>query len=80
MKACVVERFPYFQSMNLVLAKVTLLMGMICLFADLYSQSYTSYFTGNSVDAQVTPLGGVTLMGGATENDQAMQMEEMYLY
>lgn len=35
-------------------------------------QSYTSYFTGNSTDSVATPSGGVCLMGGATEDDQAM--------
>ncbi len=35
--------------------------------------AYTSYFTGNAVDKITTPLGGVCLMGGATENDEAMK-------
>ena len=39
------------------------------------SQSYTSFFTGNTVDYIVapTPPGGICLMGGATENDEAMK-------
>lgn len=37
------------------------------------AQSYTSYFTGNESDVNPQPLGGLVLMGGATENDQAMQ-------
>jgi cyanophycinase-like exopeptidase len=36
-------------------------------------QSYTSYFTGNVKDTVCTPTGGVCLMGGATENDEAMK-------
>lgn len=36
------------------------------------SQSYTSYFTGDTTDVTPTPLGGTVLMGGATENDSAM--------
>ncbi len=37
------------------------------------SQDYTSYFTGNGNDVTTTPSGGVCLMGGATENDEAMK-------
>lgn len=37
------------------------------------SQAYTSYFTGNSEDLLTTPLGGNCLMGGATEDDEAMK-------
>ena len=35
-------------------------------------QGYVSYFTGNPSDAVTAPLGGVCLMGGASEDDQAM--------
>lgn len=38
-----------------------------------FAQSYTSYFTGDVADAVVTPLGGTCMMGGATENDDAMK-------
>ena len=38
-----------------------------------YAQNYTSYFTGNATDLLVTPSGGVCLMGGATEEDEAMK-------
>jgi cyanophycinase-like exopeptidase len=38
-----------------------------------YSQNFTSYFTGNSQDALVTPKGGICLMGGASEHDNAMR-------
>lgn len=34
-------------------------------------QSYTSYFTGNTTDLEVAPTFGITLMGGATEDDNA---------
>ncbi|MEZ4985178.1 MAG: hypothetical protein R2795_09115 [Saprospiraceae bacterium] len=37
------------------------------------AQSYTSYFTGNSNDMVSQPLGGVCLMGGASENENAMR-------
>ena len=36
-------------------------------------QSYQSYFTGNPVDAVTRPTGGICLMGGSTENDEAMR-------
>ena len=38
-----------------------------------FSQSYTSYFTGNSTDMVTFPIGGVCIMGGATEHDEAMK-------
>jgi len=38
-----------------------------------YSQNFTSYFIGNSQDAIVTPKGGICLMGGASEHDNAMK-------
>jgi len=38
-----------------------------------FSQNFTSYFTGNTTDVTPNPLGGVCLMGGATENDNAMR-------
>ncbi|WP_425392139.1 T9SS type A sorting domain-containing protein [Ekhidna sp.] len=37
------------------------------------AQSYTSYFTGNVEDRVTSPLGGICLMGGASENDEAMK-------
>ena len=36
------------------------------------AQGYVSYFTGDTTDAVAAPLGGVCLMGGAGEDDQAM--------
>jgi cyanophycinase-like exopeptidase len=38
-----------------------------------YGQNFTSYFTGNIQDTITTPQGGICLMGGATEDDNAMQ-------
>ncbi|WP_298118994.1 T9SS type A sorting domain-containing protein [Flavobacterium sp.] len=37
-----------------------------------FSQGYTSYFTGNPTNITTTTQFGVCLMGGATENDNAM--------
>lgn len=45
----------------------------VTLPAVLFAQSYVSYFTGNPEDAQRTPQGGICLMGGAGEDDQAMR-------
>ena len=39
----------------------------------LSSQSFTSYFTGNKEDVITQPDGGTCLMGGATEDDNAMK-------
>lgn len=51
--------------------KKHLLLLLFCP-AVLFSQDYTSYFTGNNNDLDINALGGICLMGGATENDQAM--------
>lgn len=37
------------------------------------AQSFTSFFTGNTNDVSTNPLGGVCLMGGASEDDEAMK-------
>ena len=37
-----------------------------------FAQSYTSYFTGDTSDVNTITAGGTVLMGGATENDNAM--------
>lgn len=53
-------------------------MQYLSLFALLLSQgifaqtNYTSYFTGNIADAVTQPTGGICMMGGATEDDNAM--------
>jgi cyanophycinase-like exopeptidase len=38
-----------------------------------YSQNYTSFFVGSSNDVSTNPQFGICLMGGASENDAAMQ-------
>ena len=57
---------------KLTMKSITLL---ICGFvlSSVYAQNYTSYFTGNVTDLVATPSGGVCLMGGATEEDEAMK-------
>lgn len=38
-----------------------------------FGQNYTSYFIGNTTDLVASPAGGICLMGGATEDDNAMK-------
>ena len=38
-----------------------------------FSQGYTSFFTGNATNISTTTQSGTCLMGGATENDNAMK-------
>ena len=53
--------------------KTLIIIMFILMFHRVYSQPYTSYFTGNPTDISTTPSGGVCMMGGATEHDGAMQ-------
>jgi len=53
--------------------KLLFLLFPVFLSYSTCSQSYTSYFTGNSTDTVTTPFGGVCIMGGATEHDEAMK-------
>ncbi len=38
-----------------------------------FTQNYTSFFTGNTIDVVKAPSGGICIMGGATEDDRAMK-------
>jgi cyanophycinase-like exopeptidase len=50
-----------------------LLTTLLFLFQNVvFTQNYNSYFTGNSQDLITSPTGGVCLMGGASESDDAM--------
>jgi len=49
------------------------ILSSIVLSISCYGQNYTSYFTGNQTDTITNPNGGITMMGGATENDEAMK-------
>jgi len=53
--------------------KLLFLLFPLFLSYSAFSQSYTSYFTGNSSDVVTSPFGGVCIMGGATEHDEAMK-------
>lgn len=53
--------------------RTLLLLAVGCLSGPATGQSYTSYFTGSTSDIVSMPEGGVCLMGGATESDDAMR-------
>ena len=38
-----------------------------------FGQNFTSFFTGNPTDVSTKPQGGICMMGGATENPEAMK-------
>jgi cyanophycinase-like exopeptidase len=51
----------------------SLALALALIPAGAMAQSYTSYFTGDTTDAVASPTGGVCLMGGASEDDNAMR-------
>lgn len=51
--------------------KITFLFILVFQFS--FSQNYTEYTTGNTIDLVITPEQGICLMGGATEHDEAMR-------
>jgi cyanophycinase-like exopeptidase len=53
--------------------KVFIVIILIALPNIVLAENFTSYFSGNTNDAIVSPSGGVCLMGGATEDDSAMR-------
>ena len=53
--------------------KNILCLGLLMISAPLAAQGYTSYFTGDTADVTTNPAFGTVLMGGATENDNAMR-------
>ena len=56
-------------------AMKTLLLFTFSIFINqlIFAQSYTSYFTGSNSDIITSPEGGICMMGGATEHDEAMK-------
>jgi len=54
--------------------KINIMRGLLLFLLPIFgfSQGYTSYFTGNPINVSPTTEYGVCLMGGATENDNAM--------
>ncbi|MEM7515208.1 MAG: Type 1 glutamine amidotransferase-like domain-containing protein, partial [Bacteroidota bacterium] len=55
------------------LSLVFLCISSLFTSVELHGQAFRSWFTGSRTDLQATPLGGVCLMGGASENDEAMK-------
>jgi cyanophycinase-like exopeptidase len=53
--------------------RLSLTLALSLLLSRSRAQNYTSYFTGNSTDIVTQPAGGICLMGGATEDDNAMK-------
>jgi cyanophycinase-like exopeptidase len=53
--------------------KQLLIIPILLISITVSAQSYTSYFTGSAVDTTTIPNGGVCMMGGATEHDEAMK-------
>lgn len=51
---------------------VFLFLAALC-FSFSFSQNYTSYHTGTTNDLITNPLGGICIMGGASEHDEAMK-------
>jgi cyanophycinase-like exopeptidase len=49
------------------------LLAFVLLPLGIIAQHYTTYFTGNSEDFITQASGGICLMGGATEDDNAMR-------
>lgn len=54
--------------------KTLILLTISFLFSQsILAQSYTSYFTGSNTDLLTSPEGGICMMGGASEHDEAMK-------
>jgi cyanophycinase-like exopeptidase len=53
--------------------KIYTLFASLLLCMNAFTQNYTSYFTGNVTNITTAPQGGICMMGGATENDEAMK-------
>lgn len=56
-----------------LLRTIFCLAGLLILQSNLFAQPYTSFFTGDIADVNTTVTPGTVLMGGATENDNAMR-------
>jgi cyanophycinase-like exopeptidase len=53
--------------------QIYFLIVFFCSEMPAFSQTYTSYFTGDTANVNMPTKGGVVLMGGATESDDAMR-------
>ncbi len=52
---------------------LTTLLFILFLSTSVRAQDYVSYFTGDTTDIVTQPTGGICMMGGRTENDEAMR-------
>ena len=55
------------------LTKIIFTLFIITFSISAKAQTYTSYFTGDTSDVQTISQSGICLMGGASENDEAMK-------
>lgn len=53
--------------------QVLLFMSFVLIHFHGIGQNYTSFFTGNTLDTLTTANGGICMMGGAREDDNAMR-------
>ncbi len=53
--------------------RIILLITILSISFSVLGQNYTSWLSGNPSDTAVKPSGGICLMGGATENDEAVK-------
>lgn len=53
--------------------KLSKLILTLIMSTTTFAQSYTSYFTGDTSDAETSASYGICLMGGSTEDDNAMK-------
>ncbi len=51
--------------------KLIILLSLLC--PVVFGQNYTSYFTGNTTNIETNPIGGICMMGGASEHNEAMR-------
>jgi cyanophycinase-like exopeptidase len=60
------------QMYNIRTKSIALLVLLFCAVTG-SAQTFDSWFTGNATDMITSPEGGICLMGGASENDEAMK-------
>ena len=56
-----------------MISRLTFLFSVFLIHVSTSAQDYVNYFTGRTDDLVTAPQGGLCLMGGATEDDNAMR-------
>jgi len=56
-----------------LLKRLFTIFCLIFLSNQILAQGFVSYFTGDTSDVSTNPISGTVLMGGSTENDEAMK-------